>query len=91
MSVSLLVSSYTTILTLLTDIDMIQECQIKGSPDCVFEPFFKDSMSTIIARMKSAQDICGVVSNTVIVTLYVADFIARWRRWWRDMWCLRMA
>lgn len=90
MSVFLLVSSYTKIVIALTDINVVQERQVKGSPDCVFESFFENSMPTIIARMKSAQDVCRVVCNTVVVTLDVADFITRWRRWWRDMWSLWM-
>jgi len=38
-------------------------------------------MATIIAVMKSIKDVCGIVSDAVIVTLHIADPVTWWRRW----------
>jgi hypothetical protein len=40
-------------------------------------------MATIVAIMKSIKDVCGIISDAVIVTLYIADPVPWWGRWRR--------
>jgi hypothetical protein len=60
---------------------VLEECQIQGCANGIFQPLFKHNMATIIAVMKSIKDVCGIVSDAVIVTLHIADPVTWWRRW----------
>jgi hypothetical protein len=63
---------------------VFQESQIESRPDGIFEPLRKDNMTAIVAIMKSIKDVCGIISDTVIVTLDIADPVP-WRRRWRRL------
>jgi len=40
-------------------------------------------MATIVARMESIKNICRIISDGIIVTLYIADPVPWRRRWGR--------
>jgi hypothetical protein len=63
---------------------VFKESQIESRPNGVFESLRKDNMATVVAIMKSIKDVCRIVSDTVIVTLDIADPVP-WRRRWRRL------
>jgi hypothetical protein len=63
---------------------VVEEGEIEGCADGIFQSLSKDSVASIVAIMKSIEDVLGIISHTIIVTLHIADPVP-WRRRWRRL------
>jgi hypothetical protein len=52
---------------------VVEEGEIEGCADGIFQSLSKDSMTSIVATMKSIEDVLGIIRHTIIVTLHIAD------------------
>jgi hypothetical protein len=65
---------------------VVEESQVEGRADGIFETLLEDDMSTVITRMKGVHDIGGVIGDAIVVTLHVARLRPNWGRW---LWLVR--
>jgi hypothetical protein len=63
---------------------VVEEGEVEGRADCIFQSLSKDNMTSVVAIMKGIEDVLGIISHTITVALHIADPVP-WRRRWRRL------
>jgi hypothetical protein len=58
---------------------MIEESQIHGCGNEILDSFSENGMASIVAFMERLEDVVGVISDTVIVTICITNSCPGWR------------
>lgn len=86
---ALLVAAETTFSMNLTDVNVVEKCQIKSRSNQILCSFPENNLATIIAIMKGSQNVRRIIRGAIIVTFHIAHLGSRMRSWGR-VWSLRM-
>lgn len=64
---------------ILTNIDILQACQVQCGPNDIGHILREDNVASIVALVDRSQDVFGVICHHIIVTLHIAVAVSRWR------------
>jgi len=64
------------------DVNMVEEGQVERSTNGVLYSLSEHNMTAIVAIIECVEDVRGVISNAIVVTLHIAHPVPRRRTWW---------